>query len=73
MVTGRPHDTYIDMKHWNRGLVIVNTKILGRYWNRGPQTKLFISASLMFPGENHIYIFELHKPYASVKLSEKYL
>lgn len=34
-------DTYLNMKNFTKGYVWVNGRNLGRYWNRGPQQKLF--------------------------------
>jgi beta-galactosidase len=34
-------DTFIDMKDFTKGYVWVNNRLLGRYWNIGPQQRLF--------------------------------
>lgn len=34
-------DTYLNMKNFTKGYVWVNGRNLGRYWNKGPQFKLF--------------------------------
>lgn len=34
-------DTYLDATELNKGYVWVNGRNLGRYWNRGPQFRLF--------------------------------
>ena len=57
-----PKDTFLDMKGWNKGVVIVNTFVIGRYWHVGPQRTLYIPASILLQGRNSIIVFELHKP-----------
>lgn len=58
-------DTYIDMSKWEKGLVWVNGHNLGRYWNIGPQFRLFCPAPWLKKGKNEIIIFDLHKIKAS--------
>jgi beta-galactosidase len=40
-IDGQIGDTYINMKNYVKGYVWVNGRNLGRFWNRGPQYKLF--------------------------------
>lgn len=54
-------DTYLDMSKWNKGIVWVNGHNLGRYWNIGPQQKLFLPAPFLKKGKNEIIVFDLHK------------
>ncbi|NMB80589.1 MAG: beta-galactosidase, partial [Ignavibacteria bacterium] len=53
-------DTFIDMSKWNKGIVWVNGHNLGRYWNVGPQRRLYCPAPWFKKGENEIIVFELH-------------
>jgi beta-galactosidase len=53
-------DTYLDMSGWKKGVVWVNGHNLGRYWETGPQTRLFLPATFLVKGENEIIIFDLH-------------
>ena len=53
-------DTYIDMSDYVKGIVWVNGHNLGRYWNIGPQKRLYCPASFMKEGLNEILIFDLH-------------
>jgi beta-galactosidase len=55
-----PADTYIDMSFWNKGVVWVNGHNLGRYWNIGPQTRLYCPASFLKQGINEFIIFDMH-------------
>lgn len=53
-------DTFIDMSKWNKGTVWVNGNNLGRYWNVGPQQRLYCPAPWLKKGKNEIVVFELH-------------
>lgn len=54
-------DTFIDMTNFIKGFVWVNGHNLGRYWEIGPQTRLYCPASWLRKGENEIIVFDLHK------------
>jgi beta-galactosidase len=53
-------DTYIDLSNYNKGIVWVNGHNLGRYWDIGPQKRLYCPASWLKKGSNEILIFDLH-------------
>lgn len=53
-------DTFFDLSKYTKGVVWVNGHNLGRYWNIGPQKKLYCPASWLRPGMNEIFIFDLH-------------
>lgn len=53
-------DTFFDMSKWQKGVVWVNGHNLGRYWNVGPQQRLYCPAPWLKKGENEIIVFELH-------------
>lgn len=55
-------DTYLDMRKWGKGMVWVNGKNLGRYWEIGPQQTLYLPAEWLKKGKNEIVILELNKP-----------
>lgn len=52
-------DTYIDMSGYTKGVLYVNGHNLGRYWNIGPQQRLYCPASFLKKGENEILVFDL--------------
>lgn len=54
-------DTYLDVSQWEKGVVWVNGHNLGRYWNIGPQKRLFCPAPWLKKGKNEIVIFDLHQ------------
>jgi beta-galactosidase len=63
-------DTYFDVSNYKKGIVWVNGHNLGRYWDIGPQKKLYCPASFLRQGLNEIIIFDLletePKPIAGV-------
>ena len=65
-----PADTYLDMAGWTKGIVWVNGKNLGRYWNAGPQQKLYLPGVWLRKGENEIVVFDLAGKSARVSGSE---
>lgn len=62
-----PKDTYIDMRDWNKGIVIVNNFVLGRYLSLGPQQSIYLPAGLLHNGENNILVFEHFIPARTIK------
>ncbi|XP_016047428.2 beta-galactosidase-1-like protein 2 [Erinaceus europaeus] len=61
-VSGSPKDTFIRLKNWTKGVVFINGRNLGRYWNKGPQETLYLPGSWLEPGQNEIILFEEFKP-----------
>ncbi|HKK41605.1 MAG TPA: beta-galactosidase [Bacteroidales bacterium] len=59
-VLPRPLDTFIDMSGFSKGIVWVNGHNLGRYWNIGPQKRLYCPAQWLRTGMNEIIVFDLH-------------
>ncbi|RFS26455.1 beta-galactosidase [Chitinophaga silvatica] len=57
----KPGDTYIDMSGYEKGMVWVNGHNLGRYWQIGPQKRLYCPAPWLKKGENEIMIFDQHQ------------
>jgi len=56
-----PADTYFDLSAYQKGVVWVNGHNLGRYWNIGPQQRLYCPATWLNKGENTILLFDLHQ------------
>ncbi|MBQ3795051.1 MAG: beta-galactosidase [Butyrivibrio sp.] len=51
-------DTFLDFEGWGKGVAFINGFNLGRFWEIGPQKRLYIPAPLLKDGENEIIIFE---------------
>ena len=53
-------DTYLDMSRYQQGVVWVNGHNLGRYWNTGPQYRLYCPAPWLRKGNNELIVLDLH-------------
>ncbi|WP_026524076.1 glycoside hydrolase family 35 protein [Butyrivibrio sp. MB2005] len=51
-------DTFLDFEGWGKGCAFLNGFNLGRYWEIGPQKRLYIPAPLIKKGKNEIIMFE---------------
>ena len=56
--TEEPADTFLDFSGWGKGCAFVNGFLLGRFWEIGPQKRLYIPAPLLRKGTNEIILFE---------------
>jgi beta-galactosidase GanA len=52
-------DTYFDMSSYEKGFIWVNGHNLGRYWDIGPQERLYCPAPWLKRGRNEIIVFDL--------------
>lgn len=53
-------DTYFDLSNYSKGVVFINGHNLGRFWNIGPQKRLYCPASWLKKGRNELVVFDLH-------------
>ncbi len=51
-------DTFLELEGWGKGCVLVNGFNIGRFWEIGPQKRLYIPAPLLRKGKNEIIVFE---------------
>ena len=51
-------DTFMDMRGWGKGFVVLNGFNLGRFWYLGPEFSLYVPAGVLLPGDNEIIVFE---------------
>lgn len=61
----KPADTFIDMTGYRKGVVWVNGHDLGRYWDIGPQTRLYALAPFLKAGRNDVVVLDLLKTEAA--------
>jgi Beta-galactosidase len=54
-------DTFLDLSGWTKGVVWVNGRNLGRYWEIGPQKRLFCPAPFLREGRNTVIVFDLRR------------
>jgi beta-galactosidase len=66
-------DTYIDFSGYIKGFVWINGHNLGRFWNIGPQKRLYCPAPWLREGMNEIMIFDLHQTEAKMIFGMKSL
>jgi beta-galactosidase len=66
-------DTYIDLSKYTKGVIWINGHNLGRYWDIGPQKRLYCPASWLIKGNNEVLIFDLHQTEAASVSGEKTL
>lgn len=52
-------DTFIKLPGFKKGIIIVNNKVLSRYWEVGPQRSAYIPAPFLKKGKNEIVVLEL--------------
>jgi beta-galactosidase len=58
-------DAFFDMSNYSKGMVYINGNNLGRYWNIGPQQRLYCPAEWLKKGTNEIIVFDLHQSTAA--------
>ena len=51
-------DTFLDLENFTKGFVTINGFNVGRYWEIGPQKRLYIPAGIIKKGKNEIIVFE---------------
>jgi beta-galactosidase len=56
-----PGDVYIDVTGWAKGYLWINGRLLGRYWNIGPQQRLFCPGPWLKAGANDVLLLDLHR------------
>ena len=52
------------MSKYNKGVVWVNGHNLGRYWQIGPQKRLYCPAPWLTKGVNEMIVLDLHQTQA---------
>ena len=55
-------DTFIDMTNWKKGMVYVNGRNIGRFWEIGPQQTLYLPGCWLKKGKNEIIILDMTGP-----------
>jgi len=53
-----PADTFVDFGGFGKGCIFINGFNLGRFWEIGPQKRLYLPAPLLKAGKNEIIVFE---------------
>lgn len=58
----KPGDTFLDVRHWGKGVVWVNGHCLGRYWNIGPTQTMYLPGPWLKQGRNEVVVLDLLGP-----------
>ena len=68
-----PPSTFIDLvsNGWQKGVLFVNGKNLGRYWAVGPQKATYIPGPILKFGRNEILIFEEEQKGSKITFAAK--
>lgn len=61
LVLDKTGDCYIDMRNFTKGVLYVNGHNLGRFWNVGPQYRLFCPGVWLKKGANEVVVFDMHQ------------
>lgn len=66
-------ECFIHMENFTKGIVFVNGFNLGRYWECGPQTALYLPGALLHDGQNEIVVLETDgvKGEAAVSITDR--
>lgn len=56
-----PLDSYLDLEGWGKGVAFINGFNIGRYWEVGPQQRLYVPHPLLHSGKNECILFETEK------------
>lgn len=54
-----PCDTFVKLPGFKKGIIIVNNRVLSRYWEAGPQRSAYLPAPFLKKGKNEIVVMEL--------------
>ncbi len=68
-----PGDTYLDLSNFRKGIAWVNGHNLGRFWNIGPQKRLYCPATFLRKGTNEMIVFDLTQTQAQIVVGFKTL
>jgi beta-galactosidase len=66
-----PGETFLDMSNFKKGIAWVNGHNLGRYWEIGPQKRLYCPASFLRQGTNEMIVFDLQQTVAQIVVGFK--
>ncbi len=53
-------DTFVDTRQLGKGVIWVNGRLLGRFWNIGPQRTLYVPSTILAQRRNEIEVFDMN-------------
>ncbi|MEU8728031.1 glycoside hydrolase family 35 protein [Streptomyces tendae] len=66
-----PADAFVALPGFGKGFLWVNGTLLGRYWEIGPQSTLYVPGPLLHPGDNTLTVLELERFGDRIALRER--
>jgi beta-galactosidase len=63
-----PQDTYVEIVDGVKGYLWINGFALGRYWNAGPQQRLYLPWPLLKAGRNAFVVLDMAHPVSEIAL-----
>jgi len=57
-----PADTFLDVSTWGKGVLWVNGRCLGRFWNIGPTQTMYVPGPWLKQGRNEVIVLDLLGP-----------
>lgn len=58
----KPADTFLDVSTWGKGVLWVNGRCLGRFWNIGPTQTMYVPGPWLKQGRNEVIVLDLLGP-----------
>jgi beta-galactosidase len=58
----KPADTFFDVSTWGKGVLWVNGRCMGRFWNIGPTQTLYVPGPWLKQGRNEVIVLDLLGP-----------
>lgn len=58
----QPADTFIDVSTWGKGVLWVNGRCMGRFWNIGPTQTMYVPGPWLRQGRNEVIVLDLLGP-----------
>lgn len=55
-------DTYLDVSSWGKGVVWINGRCLGRFWNIGPTQTMYVPGPWLRAGRNEVIVLDFLGP-----------
>lgn len=57
-----PADTFLDVSTWGKGVLWVNGRCMGRFWNIGPTQTMYVPGPSLERGRNEVIVLDLLGP-----------
>jgi len=55
-------DTFLDVSSWGKGVLWINGRCLGRFWNIGPTQTMYVPGPWLKAGRNEVIVLDLLGP-----------